>query len=1105
MSSARRPGVMANFPIFAIIDNDVSRKNNRHMTDEKQAGSSHSDLVIYKASAGSGKTFTLSVEYIEMMLRDITSYKRTLAVTFTNKATVEMKTRILSQLYGLANGLESSASYRAVLKERNPGFTDDFITSRAQMALTCILGDYSNFRVETIDSFFQRVLKQLAHELRLSTSFNIELDSGRALDEAIDALLENLHNDRQLLQVVLRYIEERMTDDRSWRVESGIKSFSRHIFDETYAARKVNPSPETIEVFKKMLLAQKECAQQSIAAVVETFDKMLSDAVVAVEDFKNGSRGPCGFFVKLKNGVMADDKFSGKTYREAATDPEKWTSKKSPAAARDLAPRLMKLMYEADTVRQKASRIINTADLALRDLNNLSLLDNISRTLQRQNDEKNRFLLADTNNMLREMIGSDDPSFIYEKLGSRIDHIMIDEFQDTSSMQWENFSKLLREGLAAGKRSLIVGDVKQSIYRWRGGDWNILNSQIETDIIPFACDVRTLATNRRSEENIIRFNNALFPVIVGNLEYPKLKQAYMDVCQDVPSSRMSGKGYVKVVQFGVPSDTGSGDKQCKLSNDEYKQETLAAMVDEIKDLLSNGLPQKDICILVRRRASMHDIAGYMAANLPEATLISDEAFNLSSSGAVGIIIAALRYLNDRSDEVSLAKLALCGCDVDKWNDILLSHGDGGTSAHLPVSFIARYDELRAMPLYEVVVNIIDIFDIYGRKDEQAYISTFMDLLKETMRDGVTDITTFLGLWDERLSSRAISANADDGIRIMTIHKSKGLQAHTVLIPFCDWTLTTDARKDNIVWCDNPYSDFKDKLAILPVNYSKAMGESQFSKDYDTETEQMVVDNINLLYVALTRAEKNLVIFTREKTGTIGEKLTVALSSGSLESIAISVLPTFELGNKIYESKEKSSDGGDNPFADAPADLHCETMNTPVRIRFRQSNKSARFMRHGTEEQQTYIDRGIVMHLLFSSLRTGSEVEIDRAIADIEHEGLIDDVKQKAAMRDLAIKRVAWVKDYGWFDSSNRLYNECELIYRNEDGVLEQCRPDRVMVNRRTVTVVDFKFGKQKDEYREQVERYKRLLARVELPGTPVEGRVVKGYLWYVYDNNIIEV
>ena len=961
-------------------------KNNRHMTDEKQAGGSHSDLVIYKASAGSGKTFTLSVEYIEMMLRDITSYKRTLAVTFTNKATVEMKTRILSQLYGLANGLESSASYRAVLKERNPDFTDDFITDRAQMALTCILGDYSNFRVETIDSFFQRVLKQLAHELRLSTSFNIELDSGRALDEAVDALLENLHNDRQLLQVVLRYIEERMTDDRSWRVESGIKSFSRHIFDETYAARKVNPSPETIEGFKKMLLAQKECAQQSIAAVVEAFDKMLSDAVVAVEDFKNGSRGPCGFFVKLKNGVMADDKFSGKTYREAATDPEKWTSKKSPAAARDLAPRLMKLMYEADTVRQKASRIINTADLALRDLNNLSLLDNISRTLQRQNDEKNRFLLADTNNMLREMIGSDDPSFIYEKLGSRIDHIMIDEFQDTSSMQWENFSKLLREGLAAGKRSLIVGDVKQSIYRWRGGDWNILNSQIETDISPFACDVRTLATNRRSEENIIRFNNALFPVIVGNLEYPKLKQAYMDVCQDVPSSRMSGKGYVKVVQFGVSSDTGSGDKQCKLSNDEYKQETLAAMVDEIKDLLSNGLPQKHICILVRRRASMHDIAGYMAANLPEATLISDEAFNLSSSEAVGIIIAALRYLNDRSDEVSLAKLALCGCDVDKWK-----------------------------------------------------------------------------------------------------------------------TLTTDARKDNIVWCDNPYSDFKDKLAILPVNYSKAMGESQFSKDYDTETEQMVVDNINLLYVALTRAEKNLVIFTREKNGTIGEKLTVALSSDSLKSIAISVLPTFELGNKIYESKEKSSDGGDNPFADAPADLHCETMNTPVRIRFRQSNKSARFMRHGTEEQQTYIDRGIVMHLLFSSLRTGSEVEIDRAIADIEHEGLIDDVKQKAAMRDLAIKRVAWVKDYGWFDSGNRLYNECELIYRNEDGVLEQCRPDRVMVNGRTVTVVDFKFGKQKDEYREQVERYKRLLARVELPGIPVEWRLVKGYLWYVYDNNIIEV
>lgn len=1075
------------------------------MADRNIDGGSHRDLIIYKASAGSGKTFTLSVEYIEMLLRDISSYKRTLAVTFTNKATVEMKTRILSQLYGLANGLGSSKAYRVVLQERNPDFTSDFIKDRAQKALSVILGDYSNFRVETIDSFFQRVLKQLAHELRLSTSFNVELDSGRALDEAVDALLEGLHNNRQLLQVILRYIEERLTDDKGWKIDSSIKSFSRHIFDETYAAQKVNPSPETIDSFKRMLSLQKETATQSIAVQVEAFEGLLRENGLALQDFKNGSRGPCGFFVKLSNGIMSDDKFCIKTYDEAAADPDKWTSKKSPATAKDIAPRLARLMRETDEMRRTANRIINTADLALRNVNNLSLLDSISMTLQRQNEEQNRFLLADTNNMLREMIGDDDPSFIYEKLGGRIDHIMIDEFQDTSSMQWENFSKLLKEGLAAGKRSLIVGDVKQSIYRWRGGDWNILNSQIETDINPFGCDERTLTTNRRSEENIIKFNNALFPVIVGNLGLPKLTQAYKDVRQDIPAGKKEGTGYVKVMQLGISSSDDSDASRGRQSDERYKQETLAALADEIRDLLAGGLRQKDICILVRRRAAMHDIADSMAANLPDVTLISDEAFTLSSSEGVGVIIAALRYLNDSADEVSMAKLALCGCAMSEWNGTLLRHRGGATKARLPEDFIARYDELRAMPLYETVVNVIDIFNICERRDEQAYLSTFMDLLKETMHDGVTDITTFLELWDESLSSRAISANADDGIRIMTIHKSKGLQAHTVLIPFCDWKLTADARKENIVWCANPYNEYRDEFAILPVKYSKAMGESQFSEDYETETEQMIVDSINLLYVALTRAEKNLVTFTCHKSNTIGEQLTIALSSDSLMSIGTSDQATFEVGSKVYECKVKDSEESGNPFADAPTDLRCETKNTPVRIKFRQSNKSAKFMRQGMAEQQAYIDRGIVMHLLFSSLKTGSEEEIDKAIADIEHEGLIDDVKQKAAMRELAVKRIAWAKAYGWFDSGNRLYNECNLICRDENGALEQCRPDRVMVNGLTVTVVDFKFGKQKEEYKEQVEHYKRLLSRVALPDVPVAGRIVKGYLWYVYDNNIIEV
>lgn len=1072
-------------------------------TNDKTQG-----LVVYKASAGSGKTFTLSVEYIEMVLRDTAAYKRILAVTFTNKATIEMKTRILSQLYGLAHGLDSSVPYREVLKERNGDFTDDYITERASRAFTSIINDYSNFRIETIDAFFQRVLKQLAHELRLSTSFNIELDSTKALDEAVDSMLENLHNDGELLKTILRYIEERMTDDKGWKIDASIKGFSRHIFDETYATQQTRPTHQTIERFKLTLAQQRKSATETISQYVAEFDDLLRDNGLSASDFMKGERGPCGFFIKLGKGVMSDSKFDTSTYKDAmnVNDPDKWVSKKSPDTAKQLAPQLAALMRHADKARTEANSIINTIDLASKDINNLSLLENISATLKKANEEKNRFLLADTNSLLREVIGDDDPSFIYEKLGNYIEHIMIDEFQDTSTLQWENFSKLLKESLANGKHNLIVGDVKQSIYRWRGGDWNILNSRLGEDIAPFKCEEKNLATNRRSEENLVTFNNTLFESIVSAMGLPKLTQAYSDVRQDLPAGKARDKGHVKVVQLGMTPDETPGDNADERQKPDYVAQTLEQLTEEIRDLLSHGLRQKDICILVRRRNAIREIADHISSSMPEVTLISEEAFRLGTSHAISIVISALRYLNDSNDHIAMAQLATDGKTCRQWNETLLSDHEGLASTALPPEFVTRYDELRAMPLYETTVNLARIFKIFDYCDEQAYISTFMDLVKDSSADDGTDIPTFLKQWDESLSARTVSAGSPDGIRIMTIHKSKGLQAHTILLPFCDWSLTTESHlADNIVWCNNPIAESGEGLDILPVSYGKRMAESRFAEAYEEETEQMNVDSINLLYVALTRAEKNMVIITREKANTVGEQILMALGSDSMKRISQSLLPTFEVGERIYKSKDKSGETSDNPLTTTPHDLTAEMKNAPMRINFRQSNKSEKFMMHGDVQQQEYIDRGVVMHQLFSSLATGSEAEIDKAVCDIWHQGLFKDARQKDEAKSLAIKRIASVACYGWFDSGNRLYNECNMIYCDARGDIQQCRPDRVIVKDDTVTVVDFKFGKPHNEHREQVQHYKELLAKVTFGHKPAGGMTVKGYLWYVYENKIIEV
>lgn len=1060
----------------------------------------NNSLTVYKASAGSGKTFTLAVEYIEMLVHDPTSYRRILAVTFTNKATAEMKSRILSQLYGLANSLPSSKAYMDVLLERNHDLNVDLIRERASESLKAIVHDYSRFRIETIDSFFQRVMKQLAHELKLSASFNIELDSVKALEEAVDVMLEKLNNDKQLMNVILSYIEEQMQNDKNWKIQSGIKKFARHIFDESYARTTSRPSYQTINNYKNTLAAIRDNASDKLKSYAIQYRNILSSYGLSIDDFKRKKTGPCSFFEKIEKGKYLSKDFSSNSYSEAKKSPEAWYNTNSSATIQNAAEELHKLINIADTERIKSENIINTVNLAIKDLNNLSLLEHISVTLLGLNEKHNRFLLSDTNNLLREMIGKDDPSFIYEKIGTSIEHIMIDEFQDTSSMQWENFCKLLKEGLAQGKRSLIVGDVKQSIYRWRGGDWNILNSRLESDIYPYGFNEKTLDTNRRSAGNIITFNNRLFPEIVSFFNNDELNRAYSDVVQKIPRNRPEDEGYVKVMRLKEDSE-----------NEDYTTATLNALAGDVRDLLDNGLPMEEICILVRTKAIMQDIAKYFAENLPDVSLVSEEAFRLDSSEAITTIIAALKYIDTRDDSVSRMQIALfCNNGKVGQNEIYINANtrpDEFESKYIPAEFIKRYDELHSMPLYELVENLMRIFDIYGRKEEQAYICFFLDELKKFMADQSADIESFLNFWDENLSTATIPGGTVNGIRIMTIHKSKGLQSHTILLPFCDWKIIENGMKAPLVWCRPPKGYEAQDIDILPVTYKNEMENSEFREEYNTEKTQMTVDNINLLYVALTRAEKNLMVYMKDRTGlsTVGECIMNALSGNSFGEQFTDGSNVWEFGKRIYGINAKGKEGGDNPLTVTPDEIEINMRHTTPKVEFRQSNLSARFQQGEDTEQQTYINKGVLMHRLFSTLTTGTEQEIDTALLAMEFEGLITDKKEKESMKKLAVNRINGIKDMGWFDKGNKLYNECKLLFRNGEEELEQAQPDRVIVSGDTVTVVDFKFGRQKDEYNGQVKKYMTLLEHSRFGDRNGKDLNIKGYIWYVYDNKVTEV
>lgn len=1054
-------------------------------------------LLIYKASAGSGKTFTLAIEYIKLLIQNPWAYRRILAVTFTNKATAEMKERILSQLYGISQGDPSSEIYLKRIHE-DTGYPKEEIRNRAAEALTNMIHDYSRFRVETIDSFFQSVMRNLARELELSPNLNIELNNEEILSEAVDSMIEKLTSNSPTLAWLLDYINERIANDKRWNVSDEIKRFGRNIFDESYIEKgsllrqKLN-DPNTIRDYRKELEGMTKIALEQMVEFADIFEEELDAYNLSPEDLKNGSRGIGSYFRKLKEGKLTHI-VRNVTVEKCLDDPKSWAAKTSPDYNKILSlasSTLMPLLNDAEKARSKNNEIVNSCRLSMQHLSKLQLLNQIDDEVRELNKENNRFLLSDTNTLLHRLIGDGDSSFIYEKIGANILNVMIDEFQDTSRMQWNNFKLLLTEGLSQGANSLIVGDVKQSIYRWRNGDWGILNSLNDT-IGHFKIEARTLSTNRRSEFNIINFNNELFTHAVGYLDSvhfdelgvacESLTKAYKDVVQQSP--RTHTKGYVKI-SFLEPSEEY-----------EYAQQTLISMGEEVAHLLDAGVNPNDIAILVRKNKNIPLIADYFNKEL-QCKIVSDEAFRLDASLAIGILIDALRFLSDTNDNIAQSQLIL-----NYQNGILRRNEDLNTLLlhsdplrYLPERFAGGMNSLRLMPLYELLEELFDIFQLDQIENQDAYLLAFFDAIIDYLQSHSSDLGNFIAFWNKTLCMKTIPGGEIDGIRVFSIHKSKGLEFHTVLVPFCDWKLENET-SNQLVWC-KPTKPPYNHIDMVPVNYSSLMAESVYRDDYLHERLQLWVDNLNLLYVAFTRAGKNLVVWSRKaQKGTISELLSHALPevAGKANMVWDEDQPFVQ--GTLCPSETEGTERITNKLLRKPEKLPVKMKSTRHNIKFRQSNRSADFIL-GISEEDSYrrlIDRGSLMHTLFSAIVT--EDDIEPAIEQLVFEGIIGDKQTQEEVRDLTVRAFSHPQIKEWYSGDWKLFNECAIVYR-ENGKTQVRRPDRVMMKEDRVIVVDFKFGKLNDSHKRQVRQYMTLLSRMGY-------RNIEGYLWYV-EQNLIEL
>ena len=1080
-------------------------------------------LTIYKASAGSGKTFTLSVEYIKLLIKDPQSYRSTLAVTFTNKATEEMKLRILSQLYGIWKLLPDSKSYIDKIKE-DLNVTEEYMSERAGIALHNIVHNYSYFRIETIDSFFQSVLRNLARELDLTANLRIELNDYQIERNAVDELINSLDENSELLTWIMEYIRENMDDDKDWNVIGNIKRFGENIFREYYKTNSKKLNERLLEegFFKqyttklRQMRNEAEVEMQNEAA--QFFDALNHNGI-EIDDLNNGKNGPAGYFIKIKKGIYNNTIVTKRLQKVLDEGSESsWVKQKSSKETQDIVRELANstltpLVHHAEDVRQKNWYIYGSAVLTLRHLNQLRLLNSIENKVRMMNVEQNRFLLSDTHTLLHSLIRDTESPFIFEKIGNYLENIMIDEFQDTSTVQWQNFKVLLEECMSHGEQqgNLIVGDVKQSIYRWRSGDWRMLNNiEREFPYLNSMLNVCSLDTNYRSSRRVITFNNAFFKR-ASELEYAaqksstpdtsspeQLKKAYSDVAQKVPSFR-DNHGYVSINL---------------LPNEDYRQQALQKTAEAVSLLLDSGANYSDIAILVRSNDIIQLIAEFFANELPDVKIVSDEAFRLDSSVSVNIIVNAMLWLTHPDNILAKAYIAKAYQTYvlkksEQETNKLLATAEGIDSA-LPCALIDKRDDLLTMPIFELAEQIYTLFNIGNIKGEDAYLYAFYDALTDFIANNTADIDSFVEEWNDSIAAKTIQASAIDGIRIITIHQSKGLEFKHVVIPFCDWTL----EKGNTIWC-TPQVEPYNELPLIPVDFSASqMKGTIYEFDYNEEHLQNCVDNLNLLYVAFTRAASSLfVIAPRGTPSSRSYIVEQAITDIKLEGSSLDGDPSdkkaellFSYGElEIVETKAKKK--SDNIFTPEVENMNVDMATFSNKVEFKQSNKSRDFVADDDEntddddrKQLSYIKTGKILHYLFSTINTTDD--IDTSLAQLEMDGLIEESGTNIKrLRDMLHKRFSNRQVADWFSSRWTLFNECTILdYDAATDTVREHRPDRVMKDEKTgeVVIVDFKFGSPRPEYVEQVNRYKALTQNMGYPN-------VKGYLWFVYSNRIEEV
>ena len=1002
-------------------------------------------FTVYRSSAGSGKTFTLVKEYIRIILLNPGDYRHVLAITFTNKAANEMKERVLKALEELSKGEESSDEMvkgtLVPLLVKETGLASHEIQQNAAKALEMILHNYADFAIGTIDSFSHKLIRTFAHDFGLQVNFNVELDGDELLSTAVDLLLDRVGDDEALTSLLVKFLETRMEEDKGWNIDLILTGFASILLDEEGQNKIRKLKSLTLENFKLIsenLYTSIRLFEKKIQATSREGVDLLQKGNFSPGDFFQGERGIWKYFVNLADGKM--DKIEPNSYVVTTVEEDKWFSGRAPAQAREeinaVKPRLLDI-YER--LRQETE--FHKPDYCLRKLlaktiYPLAVLNEIEKVLHDFKRQNNLVHISEFNARIAGIVMNEPIPFIYERLGEKFQHILIDEFQDTSALQWMNFIPLIENSLAGGNFNLVVGDGKQAIYRWRGGevgqftslpalkgsDQSNLTRQREQTLKRYFTEV-SLAQNFRSKSEIVEFNNRFFRIIADKVLSEGKEKIFKGLEQQY-DPRKTG-GYISLEFL-------EGDE----AEQDYETKTLGRILSIIVESQKDQFNLRDMAILCRSNKNASIIARFLLENGVE--VVSAESLLVSNSSRVRFLIAYLKFLFEPRNEIVVAEIKQFLTQSG------ISPDDGFEKAH---------DDYTMLPVYDLCESLIRNYKLHAFSD--PYLQFFLDAVLNFSVKISTGAHEFLEWWEKNRDKQSIKVPEElNAVRVMTIHKAKGLQFPLVILPFA-----RESRKNTrtYLWVDLEKS-IAPGLETAILRSDQEMESTVYRDLFLDERQKSMLDLLNLLYVSMTRPEEQLYILTKFPPENQKE---------------VSSLPGFF---KLYLQQENIWDDSQAQYTFGKKSIHDVKKTTHQVGNISHSGvissdwrkKIAIRMRApqlwDVENPVQKSQWGSRIHTLLSWITT--QRDIPAAIEKGCLTGLIENTDRENVEKILTsvITEPLLAR---LFSDQVRVKTEAEILL--PEGSFY--RPDRVVFDGDRVTVLDYKSGKPNEKHSEQLIKY----------------------------------